>query len=909
MKTLLCSIVFIFSVFIFSVQTLYAVCGQPHTIRSEIGQTTSSVYGYSETKINPCAALYYDLPKVESTLTESYASANGTQTAIVSQGQHQSYTVSYSAIFNHNYSNPISQMIYSVNGIHSATVVYQVYEEYSGGWYWYDPYQVGSLEGGNGGWIEYSDPFFGNVTYWVNIPISLGVTSQSLVYQGVTQCQQGQQFTQSGAPCNYQPPPVPPFDPITGCAAGYTSLGAAIASNPTAEVINNRVVVFARGFDNRLYYQYSSGGNFSGWNVIPQGGTYEDPMSTVINGTMYLEVQGGDGNRYYVYSNDGVNFSQFIQGSVGAYDKNPSVDFNGFIYDFGQGEQVAQPHLCVEQSLPTSLSTVEFEPINSLLDLNPKYGAYPLTDGLRIFPDKTTPTDPIDRTKVRVKATVFPAQAGQKIYFKTYDMDDPSFDVAPVDDNGNLGNDNRGYVGPVGIGTNGLGKAGQIGCPVGTTLTVPAICSTSNVNLGYAKTDANGIAVMELEVTKQPGDNFAVAVGQATNYLNNTKPIGADLKNGAQNVPTGIGTTLIPSNAAVRTQMLTVWRRLHIEVDRMANVTTDNHVTGQITSASVNSDGRTTYDVLVNPSLEERRFDKGRIVIGNVEPGYQVYRNTSNTITLVGNPSGSTAIPTNASFTIYDDDDYNDDFNINGKLLNGDSGEQILPIPESLKYIKNEDGLHPNLKPLNVFANAYIKPEYDWAVPFNDTIPFSLNVEDTDVDASTPNAFLNQHRGSKNSEGDDFWVVYLILAYQGQSNKDGDGYNIVGGINRGDPFQSGFSVFYSDAGDCYKNISCLGTNVTQVPSGGVGSLIYQEVIRDANNTYALANAPIDEQGTIAPHEIGHQFGLLGDNKNNSHQFIFKIMDYATNNETLPYEFHPEHINLMRYRVKSPGQLN
>jgi hypothetical protein len=50
---------------------------------------------------------------------------------------------------------------------------------------------------------------------------------------------------------------------------------------------------------------------------------------------------------------------------------------------------------------------------------------------------------------------------------------------------------------------------------------------------------------------------------------------------------------------------------------------------------------------------------------------------------------------------------------------------------------------------------------------------------------------------------------------------------------------------------------------------------------------------------VLPHEIGHQFGLRGD----SLGAVWGIM----NSIPEPLSFHPEHINMLRWRVKSPGQ--
>ena len=54
------------------------------------------------------------------------------------------------------------------------------------------------------------------------------------------------------------------FYEITGCPTGYTALGGIVTSAPTVQIIANKVIVFARGTDGAIYYQSSSGSNFSG---------------------------------------------------------------------------------------------------------------------------------------------------------------------------------------------------------------------------------------------------------------------------------------------------------------------------------------------------------------------------------------------------------------------------------------------------------------------------------------------------------------------------------------------------------------------------------------------------------------------------------------------------------------------
>ncbi|MDQ3814426.1 MAG: hypothetical protein M3347_10795, partial [Armatimonadota bacterium] len=85
------------------------------------------------------------------------------------------------------------------------------------------------------------------------------------------------------------------------------------------------------------------------------------------------------------------------------------------------------------------VESVEWMPINSPLDGNPN-----ASGGQRIFPDRNSPIDMIVRNTVRVRAKISKAKAGIPVYFRLFDVDDPSTNNAPVDANGANGGDNRG---------------------------------------------------------------------------------------------------------------------------------------------------------------------------------------------------------------------------------------------------------------------------------------------------------------------------------------------------------------------------------------------------------------------------------------------------------------------------------
>ena len=115
-----------------------------------------------------------------------------------------------------------------------------------------------------------------------------------------------------------------PFDAITGCPTDYTALGGTISSDPTASVINSRVVVFAKGTDGAIYYQISTGFPFSGWRSLG-GGTNATPKSIVIGLNLYIEVVGTDGKNYYRSTIDGTTYSDWKEGTVGASTNSTAI--------------------------------------------------------------------------------------------------------------------------------------------------------------------------------------------------------------------------------------------------------------------------------------------------------------------------------------------------------------------------------------------------------------------------------------------------------------------------------------------------------------------------------------------------------------------------------------------------------
>jgi len=139
-----------------------------------------------------------------------------------------------------------------------------------------------------------------------------------------------------------------------------------------------------------------------------------------------------------------------------------------------------------------------------------------------------------------------------------------------------------------------------------------------------------------------------------------------------------------------------------------------------------------------------------------------------------------------------------------------------------------------------------------------------------------------------NRENDAFWVVYLLLAYQGENNSDHD-------LNSERLLEGGVT-WDTSANSVTSKEEVFGL-------GGNGSVIYLETMRDRDadpfdrttNPISTANPPYDYRKRSAPHEIGHQMGLKGDDG----------PQWGLMNERGTPVFVSAHLNILRWRVRSP----
>jgi hypothetical protein len=487
------------------------------------------------------------------------------------------------------------------------------------------------------------------------------------------------------------------------------------------------------------------------------------------------------------------------------------------------------------------VKTVSWETIDSTIDDNPNIGG-----GKRIFPDWQRPNDPVNRRRVRVKAQTTMGQ-GQTVFFRSFDIDDPENEITfTIDPNGAAGDDNRGSPKP------------------------------GTLSAASATTDSNGVATVEFTTTMQPGDNFMVAASTDSNYLNGVVVNGTGLKDAANND--------LPTNNAKATPMLTVWRQLHMEVDSMGLVE-GNIIFGNVTSMEANRIigtcdpkpqcpiDRTKYLIGIDKGIEDARYENGEgiMVIGSLRYSVLETIPISDTSAIVVVSTPDEVAPTGTQFALVDDDDYN---NSDIGNLDGDEDEDIAAVLDTFSLMQNSDD-----PTKNVYAPAYIRPVYDGAGASGNNNNqsneiFSLNLPSIPVLLETQLASQN----SENNENDAYWVAYVQLCYQGDENKDSD--------TNSEPALAGITSTVGPAVDLISSSAALEGAFSS------GSLVYLETMRDV--AVQLSN---DARKRTVPHEVGHQFGIKGDNT--SPMFSFGIM---ADGEP---KFVPMHLSLLRWRVHSP----
>lgn len=542
-----------------------------------------------------------------------------------------------------------------------------------------------------------------------------------------------------------------------------------------------------------------------------------------------------------------------------------------------------------DMCLPTNVTTVIWEQVNSPLSTNPNTGA-----GQRIFPDRPTLATTANQKTVRVKASISPITAGVDVFFRSFDVDDPSTDASPADPNSSTGNDNRG---------------------------TPAV---GTLDHSSAQTDANGVATVELTVTMNPGDNFKVAASTNSTYLTNVSVNSLDLRDSS-------GATL-PTVSAGVTELLTVWRRVHVESDSMAAIPTTgaekNKVTGKINSVSGTGTIATRVDLDQTLSTNDASH---KLDDPAPNTGSGRFENGSFTVGTTGNQTTSVDIDGNGTAYIEKTDGNGVEIpaevskpggrTITGKVialtgtvfqlgsLSGSLGSKLVGgtlkvagvsmtvsainsatasvtvsalVDIPFELVDDDLTTMPNFSDTSLmeakYKPAYILPIFDGggaATNNKNNVAFKLNcLSDTtpQIDAQLRVANAMESDGNR---ADDFWVVYLLAAYQSiafttatnpRTDNDSDDESALGGVTSG-------------------NL--------------IGSLIFLEDLRDEEHEMTI----VETAATVA-HESAHQFGV--EDCPGSHACdVLDLMgvDFSNPNS----KFSDFDLNYLKSRIHSPGR--
>jgi hypothetical protein len=422
------------------------------------------------------------------------------------------------------------------------------------------------------------------------------------------------------------------------------------------------------------------------------------------------------------------------------------------------------------QARVVNVQTVEWVALDSPLDGNPGNGTEGTAIGQRIFPDKTNPGDMANRRRVRIQANVLPAVAGVKVYFEVVDVDDPSANSGPVD---------YELFGGAEIPDNRAS---------GTLLAAEAF------------TDANGVAVVEFEVSMQPGDNWRAV---ASCHLADLTDIRGKQDDGTQLRVVDSNGNFLPTGRAKVSDVLTVWRRLHVEVDSMGPVV-NNDVAGNVTQRVIGASTSTVTTSVAWNNDSANRFEGGTLTDG-LSRDFPVISSSAPagllTLVVYNQLDPDAPAPALGFFSVVDDD----------LLGNGDD----VPMPDTSTLD-------------NAMNEAYVKVLFD--VGDNETA--------TDV-FFVPNLEAGQSVDawdSRNLNANNFWVAYVLGAFQGPKTRDND----PSGENDG--------------------------KTTLGETGGLGiSWIYLESIRDhaLENEGEVGDAVVVERDVVV-HEVAHAVANLGD---------------------------------------------
>lgn len=453
---------------------------------------------------------------------------------------------------------------------------------------------------------------------------------------------------------------------------------------------------------------------------------------------------------------------------------------------------------------------------NNELDADANHPAGLLPSALRVFPDARVKQDGTieasarDKVDVRVTLSVTPVRP-VKLYLDSFDVDDPSDDKHPVDRETNS-EDNRGTP-----------KTGKF---TGESAGV------------IEKLFTNKMENVEFQVTLRAGDNFRVVANGDKDFLlalrNDDGTLGNKNVDKLRIIDPKVAATGTPAQREIRdagkyaSDVLTVWRFLHVEADSMG-VVAGNQVKGNITALVPPGSGTATRVNVDNTlrdgsrdldsvSAKNGRFEKGSLVVAatttiNAVDGngrkhvkrsagvpvtttplpFAAIDNDSwgnatlgGTVTIITDSAGKWLLKLNVISSSETPTDWPD---FKGGTLSVAAGPKMaitdtFPLISSVEVSKlripytmtDDDAIKGDVTDPDtsgiaaIYQPAYIVPLFDTGKD-NGDVPFVVNSEDADI----PSHIKSGKEVVKSTER--YWAVTALNAYQRKAVADNDPNN------------------------------------------------------------------------------------------------------------------------------------
>lgn len=452
---------------------------------------------------------------------------------------------------------------------------------------------------------------------------------------------------------------------------------------------------------------------------------------------------------------------------------------------------------------------------------NPDLEVCPNNGGKRIFPGKIDPNDspspdPDIRRKVNLVVTIEPPIANVEVFAKVWDVDDPFDQLRGPNHSANV--------------TQILNAAElDLSNPTSGPDNRPTAENPQILPPGF--TDENGQVTWTLTVSMQPGNNYRAAasvIDEAVyEQIDQTDADAMSTHQGSDGKYYRYGGFSGYKVPVVWSQMLTVWRKLHVEADSMKAEPTsvmDRDPDWQdilVTDISIGSE--TSILFLANPlsGHSPHQYEGGRVKI--IDNGLELsvidHFDQSIEVDIVMDPA------------------------------------MTLEVIGKIAVIKDDDpdnGLLPNFITIDSFTKNAYKDAYIDIVNLEDL--FNPNKEiDFDLYISWTEMLLGLgwNDSIDHSSSNLYWTSFVISAYQA----GGDLFDVNGRDNDPDPFVDN-STYPSGPYWVEEEYNEFLQSGWTFDSGDRDSVVFRATIVDTPRYNYF-------ESQVIAHEIGHSGGSIG----------------------------------------------